>query len=1164
MNQELHLPTSTAPAQHINTRTAWRPVLRPISAVVIAAQLALVLQPLSVLAQDKGQQSISPLAQNQLNRIHLMSRDIEAAQAKKQLDSASPADKASTELARIEEISKTLHADLRARGLATLPAKPTSTGQASDKDAKDIRAIGPNMRIETQRSPQQDAALRLQDSQRSQQLADLKDLLSRQSAAQGATRADFAATRLDLEQKKLPAEILARHDQAVAQFEQRAAQFNQIALKIQSNQPLAQQNSAQAAPEKIASSSAQPLDELNTFFAQYPSSKRAAPSFDPQNPKKLPWSTPEPTKRAPAETKTAWNHNLHKDYYAAQSVKLAQAGNIGNLQFTQLPEPGIAPSPADLAETAEVKLTPAIRAQATALGNNPVQIHNWVRNTVQWLPTWGSIQGADGTLKSQRGNSTDIASLEIALLRAAGIPARYQFGTIDIPVEQAMNWVGGVTQPEAAMQQLGQGGIANRGLIEGGRFAKVRMEHIWVNAYVNWAPSRGAKDGGASLTPKQHVNPNGQLNAWVPLDASFKQYSYTQGLDLKTQVPLDTNALFTAAQLGATSNVNYVQNLNQGALQTQLRSYQNQIQAYINSSPKGASATVGDVLGTQSIATQTYPLLAGTLPYPVISLGTEAADLPDSMRWKVAFQASELDPFGWQGAAVFDKTFNLSQLLFKRVGVTYEGASLADQQAITSYRTTGATSFPAYALNIKPQFQIDGASVATGVAIGMAHDLDWQVTVIPAGESVSTGKQQTYSTVAGDEMVWAVIGDAVSASQLQAMNFPSTAAGQLHAVGMSYWHQVDVYANLIAKREGAVAQRMPSMGSISSPLQVQFSWGVPRNAHYRGRMMDIAHSTVGIAGMDGATFQRALGMRLSYLEGYIFDQVFGREQGSGISAVRLMQTAIEAGQRVFTLNSSNAAQFLNQIEMTTRIRTDVSNALNAGMEVTIPEFNQTVSGWQGTAYIAVQPETGAGAYIISGNLRGGDEGADCQLQPSTSPATSASFSPAVLFVAAILAIILIAYLSPVLAAFAGIAAVSQTAAAAPPGPQLPSNLSTIWNRISGGSPWPTQFNWPPAFGAPPLLHGTCTAEQHATLEAAKAAACSLPSACLGTDSCTQIETKLQNRTACIDARLAVMDTCFMGGDAGHWGQIQQQLNGFNNCITCQAKKLAAQQCTGGN
>ena len=146
--------------------------------------------------------------------INLLSRDIEAAKAKKLTDAASPADKASADLARIEEISKTLHADLRARGLATPPVKPSNTpantpDQATDKDSKDLRAIGPNMRIETQRSPQQDSALRLQDSQRAQQLADLKDLLSRQQTAQAAITAEFQATRVELEQKKLPAEILA-------------------------------------------------------------------------------------------------------------------------------------------------------------------------------------------------------------------------------------------------------------------------------------------------------------------------------------------------------------------------------------------------------------------------------------------------------------------------------------------------------------------------------------------------------------------------------------------------------------------------------------------------------------------------------------------------------------------------------------------------------------------------------------------------------------------------------------------------------------------------------------------------------------------------------------------------------------------------------------------
>ena len=69
--------------------------------------------------------------------------------------------------------------------------------------------------------------------------------------------------------------------------------------------------------------------------------------------------------------------------------------------------------------------TAAIRAKAQELNHNPVAITHWVRNSIEWIPSWGSIQGADLTLSTRRGNAIDTASLTIALLRAAGIPARY-------------------------------------------------------------------------------------------------------------------------------------------------------------------------------------------------------------------------------------------------------------------------------------------------------------------------------------------------------------------------------------------------------------------------------------------------------------------------------------------------------------------------------------------------------------------------------------------------------------------------------------------------------------------------------------------------------------------------------------------------------------------
>ena len=67
----------------INTRTSWRLVLRPIGRLLIAAQLALVLQPLSVLAQEKGATPYNPIAQAQIQRLGALNQTIEQAKALK-------------------------------------------------------------------------------------------------------------------------------------------------------------------------------------------------------------------------------------------------------------------------------------------------------------------------------------------------------------------------------------------------------------------------------------------------------------------------------------------------------------------------------------------------------------------------------------------------------------------------------------------------------------------------------------------------------------------------------------------------------------------------------------------------------------------------------------------------------------------------------------------------------------------------------------------------------------------------------------------------------------------------------------------------------------------------------------------------------------------------
>jgi uncharacterized membrane protein len=89
------------------------------------------------------------------------------------------------------------------------------------------------------------------------------------------------------------------------------------------------------------------------------------------------------------------------------------------------------PTDPDLAPTPDADSTdPFIIEKAQELGNDPVQIFNFVRDEIGYESYKGSLRGARGTLWSKAGNALDQASLLIALLRASGIPARYAQGTL--------------------------------------------------------------------------------------------------------------------------------------------------------------------------------------------------------------------------------------------------------------------------------------------------------------------------------------------------------------------------------------------------------------------------------------------------------------------------------------------------------------------------------------------------------------------------------------------------------------------------------------------------------------------------------------------------------------------------------------------------------------
>jgi len=956
-----------------NTLTPWHPWLRPIARLLIGALLCHALLPLSALAQH-GAAPISPTDQAQIQRLAQWQQRIEQAKITR-ARAAQPmgsrvSERTSRNLSRVHELLKGIKARTE-----RAPAGMKNLGSTmAAKTAKAAPTTG-----------QADPA----------ELEQIGALLGAIDADTDTVLADFAAQRQALQTQQVSAEILARHDQTQGELKQRANELRGI---------IGQWRQARSAAV---------LGALYAYFERYP----AARVDNPVDPAKLPWSNPPPNQRLPAESRAAWWRNLHP----GQVVKLAQAGGGSTgIEFRIPPEPGLAPRPEDLAETPEVTLTPDIRAKALELKNNPVVIHNWVRNHIEWVPTWGAIQSAQDTLDKRRGNAVDIASLQIALLRAAGIPARYQWGTVDMPAAQAMNWVGNASNPRAALQLMNRGGIAARALVQGGTIQSIRFEHVWVQAYVNWSPGRGHHNASAT----QHVNPNGPLNAWVALDASVKQYRYAAGMDLQTAVPLHAQALLDAAQTGATidEQQGWVQNLNQAAARSHLEQYQNRLKTYIDSQKPDAS--VADVIGKKIIAQTVHSVLAGVTPLAIVQTGQQAAAVPDSLQHKFSYTLSDR----W-GNELLSYSQATSRLAGKRLTLSYEPADQATSDLIASYlpkpHADGSPiqpselpgSLPGYLIRLKPRITLDGQVVAQGgSAVTMGTDLQGQGGFTRLDDPTQWDLTPDASHTAGQVTAIGISAGGVSTAQLERIKARleqtrnqlqandttrltgEQISGQLLAATIWSWFAAAESHSRLSQNPAEIVENPGlSYGLLHTVAEPVLSWGVVRKVTFPGVNLDIGHirNITWTKDNDPAKwiiYNRLRGQHMSALEHAIPERFFNDPATcnlqetttptaglpacpQGISAVRALGIAATQGQRIYTITqrvyNDNPGIVNNELSAHSyETKSRIQQALDAGYEVTIHERPITQSGWTGAGFVTIDPNTGAGSYTIEGVAMG--------------------------------------------------------------------------------------------------------------------------------------------------------------------------------------------------
>lgn len=646
------------------------------------------------------------------------------------------------------------------------------------------------------------------------------------------------------------------------------------------------------------------------------------------------------------------------------------------------------PTADDLAETPEVQFTDAIRAKAQELGNNPVKIYEYVRNNIEYAPTYGSIQGADMCLQSKICNDTDTASLLISLLRVSGIYAHYVYGTVDVPIEKAMNWVGGVTDPKMVGTIFATNGVPVTLLKTSASVYKyVRIEHVWVSAFIDYIPSRGAVQR--------------QGNTWIPLDPSYKTYNYVQGIDISSAVPFDAQSFANQILATATTNTTdgSVTNVNSALIQQTLQDYQTQVQNYIQQNYP--NATVGAVIGKKEIIKQEFGILPETLPYKGALLGSEFAQIPDNLREAMSFSIP--DPTGASAGLTY--TTGMPQIAGKKITLSFSPATANDQAVIESLlpapHADGTpiqpselpSSFHAYLINLKPELRIDGQVVATGASTMMGIEQSFTISlnepgiglsnidnIIKAGEYFGIGVDVGrigYTRIDALKRKLELTKSQLTARYYADITKEDIVGDFLCATITSYFAQLDMDDEIGAAMQGVIRYRVPSVGMFSVVLNTNEVFGVPISAGSSAMMMDIDRIVQAVFSADGSMdtvkkYMLASGIKSSALENAVPEQLYSQPGNPiiGISAVKALQIANDQGIPIYTINQENMSTIMPQLQIATEAKNDIANAVNAGKVVEVSKSNISLSGWSGCGYIVTDPITGAGAYMISGGANG--------------------------------------------------------------------------------------------------------------------------------------------------------------------------------------------------
>ncbi|MGD9681613.1 MAG: RHS repeat-associated core domain-containing protein [Candidatus Obscuribacterales bacterium] len=566
---------------------------------------------------------------------------------------------------------------------------------------------------------------------------------------------------------------------------------------------------------------------------------------------------------------------------------------------------------------ASISINPSvfsIASLADALENDVDKIYQYVKNYIDFTPTFGSQKGAWGCLVDRMGNAFDQAALMVELLTEAGYTADFLYGELELSPAEIGDWIG--TDPTnvwASYNMLANGGIPVNVIWDSGAFVyRLYMSHVWVRVDI----------GGTNYV----------------FDPAYKTYDVTAAIDLETALGYNATSFESSCLSGSTVTSDYVQDINTANLQTELEDMADNLRTWIQTNDP--DATVNDIIGGRTIVPETGTIRDTSLSYENGSVTpTVWSSIPSTYKTTMRVQYDTID-----------ETFYSEDLSGKRLTLFFNGSNQAELRLEGSLVATSSAQTPG-------TYNSALITIDHPYAGWWGDQSFWQQVwagkyYLIANSWGSTSPEMGYHhqkllndniAAGGSDTDEDVLGESLSVIWHQWMAQTSILAGivgRINECATVFHHQVGMV--------GHNQTPFTDLGGIiwsSSPLDNDY-----------GRIY--ATDTM-------------LGLRTIAMESNVMSQLPNIE---GVSSDTVLNTANSAGQKIYIADSSNWTSNVRPYltNYTTQTLDNIESwYINNGWKVMIHEDGETLQNdYEGYGYYAISPYSSA-VGVINGTLLGG-------------------------------------------------------------------------------------------------------------------------------------------------------------------------------------------------